>query len=88
MTDVIPFPLHFRTALVRSIADDLDTVHGAAANSFWRQRIAGIVAELRARGLPDASIRTEIYSLQDAVQAEMQRRHHQSLDVAARTEPG
>ena len=78
MADLIPFPLHSRAALVRSIADDLETVHGPAADVFWRQRIAGIVADLRADGLADAAIRTEILGLQGTVQVEMQRRDQRS----------
>ncbi|TKT80298.1 DUF6074 family protein [Aquamicrobium sp. LC103] len=72
MADLIPFPLNSRARLVRSIADDLERIHGPAANEFWRTRIAGIVNELRSTGLSDETIRTEIYALQDAVMAEMQ----------------
>ncbi|MET3790433.1 DUF6074 family protein [Aquamicrobium terrae] len=72
MADLIPFPLHSRTRLIRSMVDDLKVVHGPAANLFWRERIAGIVAELRRSGLGDDAIRTEILGLQDAVQAELQ----------------
>ena len=71
MANLIPFPLCSRTALVRSIADDLERVHGPAASAFWRERIAEIVAGMRAAGLPDTAIRREILSLQDAVQAEL-----------------
>lgn len=71
MSNLILFPLHSRASLVRSIADDLRVVHGPAANIFWRERIAGIVAELRSSGLPDAAIRTEILDLQDAVQLQL-----------------
>jgi hypothetical protein len=71
MSNLIPFPLHSRANLVRSIADDLRVVHGPAANIFWRERIAGIVADLRSNGLPDAAIRSEILGLQDAVQAQL-----------------
>ncbi|WP_080918958.1 DUF6074 family protein [Manganibacter manganicus] len=71
MADLIPFPLHCRTALIRSIADDLEIIHGAAANVFWRKRIAGIVAEMRASGLADIAIRSEILDLQNAIQTEM-----------------
>lgn len=71
MADLIPFPLPSRTALVRSIVDDLECVHGPAASVFWRTRIAGIVAEMRATGLADSDIRTQILTLQDAVQAEL-----------------
>lgn len=78
MADLIPFPLHSRAALVRSIVDDLETAHGAAADVFWRERIAGIVADLRADRLADATIRTEILGLQDAVQVEMRRRDQRS----------
>lgn len=74
MTALIPFPLRSRAGLVRSIADELDIVHGPAANVFWRTRIAAIVASLRADGLSDPAIRAEILDLQDAVQAEMQQR--------------
>ena len=78
MADVIPFPLHHRAAMIRSLADDLERVHGPAANLFWRERIAGIVADLRAGGLTDDAIRTEILGLHDAVQSEMQRRDDRS----------
>lgn len=74
MAELIPFPLHSRAVLVRSIVDDLDTVHGPAANVFWRRRISGIVADLRSTGLSDDAIRNEILGLQDAVQAELQDR--------------
>lgn len=75
MADVIAFPLHSRVALVRVIADELNAVHGPAANAYWRERISGIVAGLRADGLADAAIRDEILGLQDAVQTEMRRQH-------------
>lgn len=71
MAHLIPFPLGSRTALVRSMVDDLECVHGPAASAFWRARIAEIVAGMRATGLPDAAIRSEILDLQDAVQAEL-----------------
>lgn len=74
MAELIPFPLHSRATLVRSLADDLEVVHGPNANTFWRERIAGIVAGLRADGVADEAIRTEILGLQSAVQAELQRR--------------
>ncbi|MGB3646017.1 MAG: DUF6074 family protein [Mesorhizobium sp.] len=71
MAHLIPFPLGSRTALVRSIVDDLECVHGPAANAFWRTRIAEIVAGMRADGLEDGAIREEILNLQDAIQAEL-----------------
>ncbi|HEY4192757.1 MAG TPA: DUF6074 family protein [Mesorhizobium sp.] len=71
MAELIPFPLPSRAALVRSIVDDLECVHGPAASVFWRTRIAGIVASMRASGLPDETIRSQILSLQDAVQSEL-----------------
>lgn len=74
MADLISFPLSSRAALIRSMVDDLERVHGPAASEFWRRRVAEIVAEMRASGLPDESIRSEIYSLQDAVQAELRHR--------------
>lgn len=74
MAELIPFPLHSRAILVRSISDDLEVVHGPSANAFWRERIAGIVAGLRADGVADDAIRTEILGLQSAVQSELQRR--------------
>ncbi len=74
MADLILFPLHARAALVRAITNGLETIHGSAANIFWRERIAGIVADMRASGLTDPAIRSEILSLEDAVQAEMRER--------------
>lgn len=81
MADLIPFPLHSRAVLVRSLADDLETVHGPAANIFWRKRIAGIVADLRETGLSDDAIREEILGLQDAVQVEMQHRAYRTASL-------
>jgi hypothetical protein len=72
MADLIPFPLSSRTRLVKRMVDDLEVVHGPAASAFWRAKVAEIVAGMRASGLPDAAIRSEILDLQDAVQAEMQ----------------
>ncbi|MGH6761907.1 MAG: DUF6074 family protein [Phyllobacterium sp.] len=73
MAELIPFPLQSRVKLVRSIVDDLRHVHGPAANEFWRRRIDGIVAGMRATGLSSEAIRTEILGLSDAVQAELRR---------------
>lgn len=72
MVTPIPFPLKFRMSLVQSIADDLERVHGPQACGYWRTRIAGIASDLRAAGLPEASVRFEIHALQDAVQSELQ----------------
>jgi hypothetical protein len=74
MVDLIPFPLSSRASLVRSMVDDLECVNGAAANEFWRQRIASIVADMRESGLGADTIRNEILGLQDAVQMELRRR--------------
>lgn len=74
MADLIPFPLHARVSLIRSIANDLEIIHGSAANIFWRERIAGIIADMRASGMTDTAIRCGILDLQDAVQAEMRER--------------
>jgi hypothetical protein len=74
MADLIPFPLSFRASLVRSMVDDLECVNGAAANEFWRSRVATIIADMRASGLGADAIRNEILSLQDAVQGELRRR--------------
>lgn len=71
MADLIAFPFRARAALVRALVDDLHTIHGEAANAFWRQRISALVSELRASGLTDAAIRREILDLQDAVQCEL-----------------
>lgn len=83
MADLIPFPLHSRTRLIRSLVDDLKVVHGPAANLFWRERIAGIVREMRGAGLSDDAIRTEILGLQDAVQVELQGSYLQQRDGTA-----
>jgi hypothetical protein len=72
MADLIPFPLSSRRHLVATMVDDLEVVHGPAASEFWRARVAEIVAGMRASGLSDAVIRSEILDLQEAVQAEMQ----------------
>lgn len=72
MAELIPFPLSSRVHLVKSMVDDLEVVHGPAASEFWRGRIVEIVSGMRASGLSDAVIRSEILDLQDAVQTEMQ----------------
>lgn len=82
MTKLFSFPLRARHSLISSIADDLDRLHGQKANEFWRQRIAGIVAELRDRGLEPSAIREEILDLQWAVQNEMQQRVHCRAEAA------
>lgn len=78
MSNSIPFPLARRVSLIRTITDELEEVHGPAANTYWRRRIAAIVAGLRADGLCDDTIRGEILSLQDAVQCELRHRAHQA----------
>ena len=83
MVEVIPFPLRSRVHLARSLADDLEVVHGPAANELWRSRIAGVVADLRKRGHSDASIRLEIHDLQSAVQAELQQRSLARTDAGS-----
>jgi hypothetical protein len=83
MVQVIPFPLRSRVHLVRSLADDLDVVHGAAANELWRSRIASLVAEMRKAGHSDGAIRDEIYELQSAVQADLQGRAKPSADAGS-----
>lgn len=72
MAELIPFPLKSRICLVHSIADDLEHVHGPAACVYWRTRVAGIAADLRAANLAEGSVRAEIYALQNAVQSELQ----------------
>jgi hypothetical protein len=74
MAEMIPFPLQARAALIRSMADDLEAVHGPQANVFWRERVSSIVADMRNSGLADGAIRNEILDLHEAVQAEMQQR--------------
>lgn len=80
MANVILFPLPARAGLVRSMVDDLMRIHGPAANTFWRDRIATIVADLRRSGAADGHIRAEILSLQDAVQHELRQRALHALD--------
>jgi hypothetical protein len=74
MAEVIHFPLRLRTALIRSMVDDLEAMHGARANEFWRTRIAAIIEDLRGVGLSSADIRNEILDLNHAVQQELMAR--------------
>jgi hypothetical protein len=74
MAELIPFPLNCRASLVCSIVDGLEFVQGAAANTFWRSRIKGVVADLREIGLGVDAIRSEVHALQWAVQEELQHR--------------
>lgn len=83
MAALIPFPLKFRMSLVRSLADDLERVHGPQASGYWRARIAGIASDLRTAGLPEASVRSEIHALQDAVQSELQVRSTRAVGFGA-----
>ena len=78
MAQVIHFPLRLRTALIRSMVDDLEAMHGVKADQFWRTRIAAIVDELRSMGLPSAEIRTEILDLHHAIQDELMARSKHS----------
>ncbi|MBS9721236.1 hypothetical protein JYU29_11110 [Tianweitania sp. BSSL-BM11] len=68
MSEIIPFPLYRRVSVVREIADRIETLHGPAANSYWRERIAIVVSQLKKMGVDNDAIRTEVLSLQDAVQ--------------------
>jgi len=77
MAQVIYFPLRLRAALIKSIVDDLEALHGIRADQFWRTRINGIIEELRTVGFSSAQIRTEImdiyYAIQDALLARIKR---------------
>lgn len=79
MAQVIHFPLRLRTALIRSMVDDLEAMHGARANEFWRARIAAIIEDLRAAGLSSATIRSEILDLNHAVQQELMARSERPM---------
>lgn len=83
MAELIPFPLKSRICLVHSIVDDLERVHGPAACVYWRTRIAGIAADLRAANVPEASVRSEIDGLQNAVQSELQIRSTMAVGFSA-----
>ena len=71
MAQVIHFPLRLRTALIRSMVDDLEAIHGIQADRFWRMRIAGIVDELRTLGLSSGEIRSEILDFLQIIQGEL-----------------
>lgn len=71
MADLIPFPRRAQTTLIRSIVNDLQTIQGEGANEFWRTHIGSIVAEMRACGLSDSTIRAEILDLHEAVQLDL-----------------
>lgn len=75
---MIHFPLRLRTALIRSMVDDLEAVHGTKADQFWRTRIAGIVDELRTVGLSSTEIRGEILDLLQIIQEELLARSKRS----------
>ncbi|WP_274626478.1 DUF6074 family protein [Arvimicrobium flavum] len=74
MAQLIPFPLRSRVSLADTIATDLETLHGPAANDYWRTTIAKVVADLRRIGLSQDAIREEVLDLQDNVQAALQNR--------------
>jgi len=71
MADLIPFPRRTQTKPVSSIVNELQALHGDAANEFWRLRIRSIVAEMREYGRSDPAIRVEILDLHEAVQSEL-----------------
>ncbi len=68
MAQIMSFPLYRREALVREIADRLQTLHGPHANAYWRERVAMVAAVLREAGVGQDKVRAEILGLQDAVQ--------------------
>ena len=78
MAQVIHFPLRLRTALIRSMVDDLEAIHGIQADRFWRMRIAGIVDELRTLGLSSGEIRSEILDFLQIIQGELLARSKRS----------
>lgn len=82
MNTPIPFPLARRVSLVRHIAASLISLQGEAANRYWREWVAGSVAEMKADGIEIGQIRIAILDLQHAVQEELNAKCAQAAHTA------
>jgi hypothetical protein len=74
MAEVIPYPLAHRVGFIRKQADWLagQTPRGAEQN--LRHQLDKQAAALRAKGVPEATIRREVGELGAAIRAAMVRR--------------
>jgi hypothetical protein len=75
------FPLHKRRQEVVRCATALDSIHGEAANAFWKAEMRSLASLLKTAGADDAEISSQIFEFNAAVQEELQNR---SLSAAQR----
>lgn len=68
---LLVFPFDARAALVRRVAVELSSLHGEAANLFWRKTARDLYGELLSTGQDDAKAREDVGRFCAAVQAEL-----------------
>ncbi len=75
--EVIHFPVAARVGKARHVASKLDAMAGPtkqkARESYWRERVKDLSAELEKRGLTPQQIEKEIIAFRDAVALEIRR---------------
>jgi len=69
---LLQFPADRRTADIRRCSEALQTLHGEAANRFWRLEMAGFAANLKAQGCSEHEISRQAALFMHAVQMELQ----------------
>ncbi|TPL49212.1 hypothetical protein FJ937_17180 [Mesorhizobium sp. B2-4-4] len=73
MAEVICFPMRRRLGKIRRTVEMLSARNGRAADHYWRQTVAGLVAQLCRAGLAEFEVRREVHAFSAAVQKELQR---------------
>ena len=71
---IVAFPLSARSDLVRRTADDLADRHGSEANSYWRNTIAGLRAQMTANGISEVAIESDLRAFADSVFSRIEER--------------
>ncbi|TCR98312.1 hypothetical protein EV281_109119 [Rhizobium sp. BK418] len=69
---LLQFPADRRTADIRRCSEALQTLHGEAANRFWRSEMASFAANLKAQGCSEHEISQQAALFMHAVQMELQ----------------
>lgn len=68
---LLVFPFDARAGLVRQVALELASLHGEAANAFWRKTARDLYGQLLGSGQDDARAREDVSRFSAAVQAEL-----------------
>jgi hypothetical protein len=69
--DVIAFPLDRRRVEVIRAAKFLNVVHGAYAERGWKRICRDMARQLRAVGIEESEVRSQVMAFQEAVQGEL-----------------